>query len=187
MEKKGIGKLFNQLILADPEEDEDDLFYEDDYEEEAPPRRKSVREKKSTRSYEDEDEDDIEESYTPRKSRTKNAKSSGPGNLVSINSRNNTRSNSQVHVIKPTEFNEAQKVTDYLKNGRPIVINMEGMDVHAAQRIIDFIGGACYALDGSLQAISANMFIAAPHNVDVTGDLREEIMYGGPSSDLSST
>ena len=79
-------------------------------------------------------------------------------------------------VIKPQEFNEAQKVTDYLKEGKMIVINMEGIEVHAAQRIIDFIGGACYALDGSLQAISANIFIAAPINVDVTGDLRDEIL-----------
>ena len=71
-------------------------------------------------------------------------------------------------VIKPQEFNEAQKVTDYLKEGKMIVINMEGIEVHAAQRIIDFIGGACYALDGSLQAISANIFIA--------GDLRDEIL-----------
>lgn len=186
MEKKGIGKLINQLILADPEEEDDDLFEEEDYYEDTPPRKKTSKEKKITRSYDDEDEDDIEESYTPRKSRTKNAKPSGTSNLVSINSRNSTRSNSQVHVIKPQEFNEAQKVTDYLKSGRAIVINMEGMEVHSAQRIIDFIGGACYALDGSLQAISANMFIAAPHNVDVTGDLREEILNNSMTSDFSS-
>ena len=81
-----------------------------------------------------------------------------------------------MYVIKPQEFNEAQRVTDFLKEGKTIVINMEGIEVHAAQRIIDFIGGSCYALDGSLQAISANIFIAAPHNIDVTGDLRGEIM-----------
>ena len=81
-----------------------------------------------------------------------------------------------MYVIKPQDFGEAQRVTDYLKEGKTIVINMEGIEVHVAQRIIDFIGGACYALDGSLQAISANIFIAAPHNIDVSGDLRGELM-----------
>ena len=75
-----------------------------------------------------------------------------------------------------SNFMTTGRVTDYLKEGKTIVINMEGIEVHVAQRIIDFIGGACYALDGSLQAISANIFIAAPHNIDVSGDLRGELM-----------
>ncbi len=186
MEKKGIGKLINQLILTDPEEDDDDLFEEEDYYEDTPPKKKSSKEKKIARSYDEDEDEDIEETYTPRKTRTKNSKSSGASNLVSINSRSSTRSSSQVCVIKPQEFNEAQKVTDYLKSGRTIVINMEGIEVHAAQRIIDFIGGACYALDGSLQAISANIFIAAPQNIDVTGDLRDEILNNSMSPELSS-
>ena len=83
---------------------------------------------------------------------------------------------SEVYVIKPQEFNEAQTVTDFLKDGKTIVINMEGIELTAAQRIIDFIGGACYALDGTLQAISSNIFIAAPQDIEVSGDLRDEIL-----------
>ena len=81
-----------------------------------------------------------------------------------------------MYVIKPQDFNEAQTVTNFLKEGKTIVLNMEGMDLSLAQRIIDFIGGACYALDGSLQAISNNIFIAAPQDIEVTGDLRDEIL-----------
>ena len=81
-----------------------------------------------------------------------------------------------MYVIKPQEFNEAQIVADFLKDGKTIVINMEGIEIYAAQRIIDFISGACYALNGTLQAISSNIFIAAPEAIDVTGDLREEIL-----------
>lgn len=175
MEKKGISKFINRIILADPDdEDDDDLFdEEDDYDEEPLIRKPKV--KKQPKTYDEDDEDDFEEDYAPRKPR-KPAKVSNPSNLVSINRRSNNRSNNQVYVIKPQEFNEAQKVTDYLKDGKTIVINMEGIEVHAAQRIIDFIGGACYALDGSLQAISANIFIAAPQNIDVSGDLRDEIL-----------
>ena len=81
-----------------------------------------------------------------------------------------------MYVIKPHEISESQTVTDFLKEGKTIVINMEGLELAPAQRIIDFIGGACYALNGSLQAISANIFIAAPSSIEVSGDLREEIL-----------
>lgn len=175
MAKSGMSKFMDFLKLSDPEEDfDDDLFEDDDddYYEPEPPKKK-VKEKPAKTYY---DDDDFEDDYTPKRAKAKPSKVSSPSKLVSINSRNNNRSSNQVYVIKPQEFNEAQKVTDYLKEGRTIVINMEGIEVHAAQRIIDFIGGACYALDGSLQAISANIFIAAPHNIDVTGDLRDEIL-----------
>lgn len=173
--KTGMNKFMDFLKLSDPEEDfDDDLFdeddgYEEDYYEEKP--KKSHTKTRNTYR-EEEDFDD----YEPRKSKPRPAKTSNPSKLVSINSRSNNRSSNQVYVIKPQDFGEAQRVTDYLKEGKTIVINMEGIEVHVAQRIIDFIGGACYALDGSLQAISANIFIAAPHNIDVSGDLRGELM-----------
>ena len=50
------------------------------------------------------------------------------------------------------------------------------MELKPAQRIMDFISGACYALNGSLQAISNNIFIVAPENIDVSGDLRDELL-----------
>ena len=57
-----------------------------------------------------------------------------------------------------------------------IVVNLEGIEIGKAQRIIDFIGGASFAVDGSLKAISNNIFIVAPGNIEVTGDLREELV-----------
>lgn len=173
MAKSGMNKFIDFLKLSDPEEDFDDDLFDDDEEDYYEPPKKKVKEKPAKQYYDDEFED---EDYTPKRQKPKPARTSSPSKLVSINSRNNNRSSGQVYVIKPQEFNEAQKVTDFLKEGRTIVINMEGIEVHAAQRIIDFIGGACYALDGSLQAISANIFIAAPHNIDVSGDLRDEIL-----------
>ncbi len=173
--KTGMNKFMDFLKLSDPEEDfDDDLFDEDDgYEEEYYEEKPKKSHTKTRNTYrEEEDFDD----YEPRKAKPRPAKTSNPSKLVSINSRSNNRSSNQVYVIKPQDFGEAQRVTDYLKEGKTIVINMEGIEVHVAQRIIDFIGGACYALDGSLQAISANIFIAAPHNIDVSGDLRGELM-----------
>ena len=81
-----------------------------------------------------------------------------------------------VKVIKPQEFNEAQIVADFLKEGKTIVVNLEGIEISQAQRIIDFIGGASFAVGGSLKAISNNIFIVAPGNIEVSGDLRDEII-----------
>ena len=97
-------------------------------------------------------------------------------NVVSFDKRQNYKPNSEVYFIKPVEFDDAQTVSDFLKAGKTIVINMEGVQIDPAQRIIDFIGGACYGLGGDLKAISANIFIAAPHNIEVSGDLRDEIL-----------
>lgn len=102
--------------------------------------------------------------------------SSNNNKLVSINSSRSQYSSQHVYVIKPDEFDDAQMIIDHLRSGQAIVINMEGIELPTAQRIIDFIAGACYAVDGSLQAISGNIFIAAPNDIYVSGDLREEIL-----------
>jgi len=81
-----------------------------------------------------------------------------------------------VKVIRAQTFNEAQIVAEFLKEGKTIVVNLEGIEIGKAQRIIDFIGGASFAVDGSLKAISNNIFIVAPGNIEVTGDLREELV-----------
>lgn len=171
MAKSGMNKFMDFLKLSDPEEDFDDDLFEDDKDDDYydAPRKKAGAKDKSYY-------DDLDDDYEYKKPKAKPSRAASPSKLVSINSRNNSRGNSQVHVIRPQEFNGAQEATDYLKEGMTVIINLEGIEVHAAQRIIDFIGGACYALDGSLQAITGNSFVAAPHNVDVSGDLREEIL-----------
>ena len=82
----------------------------------------------------------------------------------------------EVYVIKPQDFAEAQTAADLLKKGRTVVINLVGVELTVAQRSIDFIGGATYAINGSLQAVSNNIFIAAPDSIEVSGDLKSEIM-----------
>ena len=81
-----------------------------------------------------------------------------------------------VRVVKPQLFNEAKVVAEYLKDGDTVVVNLEGIEIGEAQRIADFIGGACFAIDGTLKAISNNIFIVAPGNIEVSGDLRDEII-----------
>ena len=179
MAKTGMNKFMDFLKLSDPEDDydDDDLFDEDDDDEDDDEEEFSLFKRKPREkptSYDEYEADDYDQSRSRTRMKSSN-NTSNPSKLVSINSRNNNR-RSQVFVIKPQDISHAQTVTQYLKEGNLVVINMEGIEIHIAQRIIDFIGGACDALDGSIQGISNNIFIAAPSNIDVTGDLREEIL-----------
>ena len=107
--------------------------------------------------------------------------------LVDINSRprKTVQPAGEVYVIKPADLGDAQTVADFLNNGMTIVINMEGMELSLAQRVIDIVYGASYAMGGSLSPISNNIFIAAPNSIEVTGDLRDEILSEAVSPSLS--
>ena len=148
------------------------------------PTKELTNEENKKVTYKNDDDEYDQVSYTkkPKVVRQPKAGTGTSSKIVSMNSRG-----SKVYVIRPKEFNEAQDITDFLNEGKTIVINMEGIDLTLAQRIIDFVGGACYALDGSLQAISNNIFIAAPHDIEVTGDLREEILNESTVSPNLST
>ena len=79
----------------------------------------------------------------------------------------------EVCVIKPTTVEDAREITETLLANRTVVLNMEGIDVDVAQRIIDFASGSCYAISGSLQKISHFIFIITPASVDISGDFQE--------------
>ncbi len=76
----------------------------------------------------------------------------------------------EVCVIKPTSVEDAREITETLLNGRTVVLNVEGLDMDIAQRIIDFTSGSCFAISGNLQKISNYIFIITPANVDISGD-----------------
>ena len=179
--KKSFLDFFKMKDLDDDDEFDDDLFDDDDdddddydYVSRRSRSRQSQRPEMSASSYSQPRQ--AQSSYS---SATRQPSSQG-GRVVDFNSRpqrsENYRGKSEVYVIRPQEISEAQTVADCLKQGKTIVVNMEGVELAPAQRIIDFIGGACYAIDGTLQAISANIFIAAPNTIEVSGDLREEIL-----------
>ncbi len=80
--------------------------------------------------------------------------------------------NLEVCVIKPTQFDDSREVIETLLTGRPVILNMEGLDLSLAQRIIDVTSGACLAINGALQKISNYIFILTPASVDISGDLQ---------------
>lgn len=78
----------------------------------------------------------------------------------------------EVCVIKPTSFDEVPEITDTLLSNRTVILNVEGLDVALAQRIIDYTSGSCYAINGNLQKISHYIFIITPASVDISGDFQ---------------
>ncbi len=73
----------------------------------------------------------------------------------------------KVVVVEPKNFDAAETIANNLRDMRPVVINFEGTDAHDAARIVDFVSGATYALDGKLEKIGKDIFICAPNNVSV--------------------
>lgn len=70
-------------------------------------------------------------------------------------------------VFRPVNYEDTQNIIDNLKSHKPVIVNMEQIDVETAQRILDFMSGACYAVDGRVCRVSTRIFIVAPANVDI--------------------
>lgn len=87
----------------------------------------------------------------------------------------NIHSSSQlkVVVVQPQNIDDAQEICDHLKNQKPIIVNLEELDKDTAQRVVDFLSGSVYSLDGNIQKVSSTIFLIAPNNVDVMGNLKE--------------
>ena len=96
--------------------------------------------------------------------------------------RNNSQAaNMEVCVIKPSSMEDTREIADTLVDNSTVILNLEGIDVELAQRIIDFTSGACYSLGGSLQKVSSYIFVLGPSNVDITGDLQNILGGSVPS------
>ena len=83
----------------------------------------------------------------------------------------------EVCVVKPTSVEDSREITETLLNDHTVILNLEGLDVDIAQRIIDFTSGSCFAISGNLQKISHYIFIITPSSVDVSGDFQD--IFGG--------
>ena len=84
-----------------------------------------------------------------------------------------TRLGNEVCIMKPLSFNDSQDICDVLLSSRIAVVNLEDTDLPLAQRIIDFLSGSVYALNGKLYNISNFIYIIAPDMVDISGDYAE--------------
>lgn len=92
----------------------------------------------------------------------------------------------EVCVIRPTTVEDAREITETLLANRTVVLNLEGIDVDIAQRIIDFTSGSTFAISGNLQKISHYIFIITPPSVDISGDF-QEILAGSFDVPINGT
>ena len=71
-------------------------------------------------------------------------------------------------IFKPVEYEQAQTIIDYLKMKKPIIVNLDEIELSIAQRILDFITGAVYALAGDIKKAARNIFVVVPSNVEIS-------------------
>lgn len=148
-----MGKMLSSLKNMMGFEDED-LY--DDYEEET--------EEKET-------QEDSRESYSVINRRKEMREQN---KVVSIHG-----GNQKVNIIKPSTFDEAPQICDNLKENKIVVVNTTGLEPRTAQRLLDFIAGATYALGGDLQEVEHGIYVLSPSMVDVTREIKEDSTVKG--------
>ena len=79
-------------------------------------------------------------------------------------------------ISQPTSFEQSEEICNFLKEKKSVIVNLEYVNKEVARRIIDFISGGVYALDGHIQKVSNSIFLIAPVNYEITNEMaREEI------------
>ena len=76
----------------------------------------------------------------------------------------------ELKVVKPERYDNVTQIADHLLNHRTVVLNLEATNRETARRILDFLSGVAYSIDGQLKRVANNTFVITPCNVDVSGD-----------------
>ncbi len=153
-----MDKFLDVMRLNGDDDDDEYEFANEDYYDDGEyeePKKKSSRKKKETKAVVEEEPKKQISKITPI---GKNQKKQG--------------ASMEVCVIKPTSIEDEIEIVDTLISGRTVLINMEGLNIEIAQRIVDFTSGATYAMQGSLQKVSNYIFLATPNGVDISGDIQ---------------
>ena len=187
-----LDKFLDIMKLSDDDDDyeNDDFFDDDDYEDDDYEDRSSKKggllskfnKGKDNSRDRDDDYDDYDDDYEERPARQSSSRSShsshqsgGSSKVTPMRQPSSRRQapNMEVCVIKPSSVEDAREITETLLSGRTVILNLEGLDLEVAQRIIDFTSGATFAINGNLQKISNYIFLVTPTNVDISGDLQD--------------
>jgi cell division inhibitor SepF len=163
--------IFDELKrMAHPFEDEDDDFEEF---EAAAPRATERRERRDR--YE----------QPERLERAGRNESYGGVNAMEEERRSNKVVNIraatqlQVVLVKPDKFDDASAIADHLREKRTVVLNLESTNKEIARRLLDFLSGVAYANEGKIKKVAISTYIITPYNVDILGDLIDELENNG--------
>ena len=160
----------------DYDEDEEDT--EDDYEEEEerPARRSApARRSRAAAPVEDEPEEDEDSDFGFGSISTSGSGSSALGSSSGFNGpvlhTGSSANKQEVVLFRPGSFNDTSKAADDLRNRKAVIVNMENVDKAMARRVVDFLSGCVYALDGDVKKIAQSAYLFCPHNMEISGDL----------------
>ena len=154
--------LFKKFINATDDESFDDIddVAEDNIE---------------TTSFSSSYDSDYDVPARPARQRRSSSYSSDPSRVVDIR----TTAMLQVVLVKPDKFEDARAIADHLNEKRTVVLNLEAASKDVARRLIDLLNGVAYANGGQLKKVSTNTYIITPYNVNVSGDLLDELESTG--------
>ncbi|MDY3919388.1 MAG: cell division protein SepF [Candidatus Limivivens sp.] len=182
-----LDKFLNAMKLNDDGFDDEEFLDDeiDDYEETRPKKRFFKKLDDDEEEMDDFGYDNVDTVKTEKKPKTskfqpKQTRQSTPtkqpaasGSKISPIRPKRSGNGMEVCVIKPKSMEDAREITETLLDNCTVLLNMEGLDLDIAQRIIDFSSGSCFAIGGGLQKISSYIFIITPASVDVSGDIQE--------------
>ena len=146
-----VNKLLNMFGFGGDEDEYEDEFFEDNTEQAPVSRTSAVSAESET---------------TPDGKKNK---------VVKIH----TTAQLKLVVMQPESFDDARDIANHLKSKKPVVMNLEFVEKDVARRIVDFLSGAVYALDGNIQKVSNGIFIITPYNVGIMGDFKDELRNKG--------
>ncbi len=118
---------------------------------------------------------DTNDFYTPPKPTASAAASGGSSKVVNIR----TATQLQVVIVTPNRFEEVSDIAEQLRDKRAVVLNLETCDKEVARRLVDFLSGCAYALDGKIKKIALSTYLITPYNVDIVGDVIDELESSG--------
>lgn len=104
-----------------------------------------------------------------------NYRDSSKNKVVNINATTQLK----VILVKPEHFEDASTIADHLNEKRTVVLNLESTNKDVARRLVDFLSGVAYANNGQIKRVANSTFIITPYNVDVMGDLLDELENNG--------
>ena len=147
--------------------------------------------KRLAHPYEDEEMDDFDDFDVP--ARPAERRERAPRNEGAYNAaaqeENERRSNKvvniraatqlQVVLVKPEKFEDASAIADHLREKRTVVLNLESTNKDVARRLLDFLSGVAYANEGTIKKVALSTYIITPYNVDILGDLIDELENNG--------
>lgn len=161
----------------DYDEEEEDTVDQYDEPEERPARRPSRRTSAPAPApapaEEPSEEDDFGFGAAPlMSSPSSNLSGSGfSGQVLNMNSSASVSNKQEVVLFRPNTFNDTSKAADDLRSRKAVIVNMENVDKAMARRVVDFLSGCVYALDGDVKKIAQSAYLFCPHNMDIVGDL----------------